>query len=746
MDVSIQRSMAEAQRTVEEQRVKIRSLEAELGKYTREGPRKRVRVEDDARDADQFELRSHVSHLEEQVSHLRQELEQLRIMKDKELKTKDMFLQQETKRVADLEQQRLFLLEEESATRKEIREKEDKWLKHKAETDSRLRALDKENHSLKQQLSDLQIDGRSTHSSLGNDLRVARDANKLLTAELETLRGELQRYKSTAESATRKAADDLCLRQQLLTAEETVRELKRELQMASENDRLVKHLRAEVSRYQDQDRRYQSSLSELKHLREQKHQAALLQEDISSLKSKIQRLELFEGRCYELEGQIKVLNHEKEEWKGAIVQLLHEGPNSAASGLTTPEDARQIVNRIHHEKLVLLEKTGELNIELSRIQAVANAKETKLKDTQSALQSERAKREELLEESGRQELRLAQLSRERDGLQSLLDSYSAQERRNASAVFSPAAEDPTRVDRMQFMELSLQQAKQQIAACQVELDSKNQLIQTLRTKLDSPSLPVPIESEDSSAAVRSLKASLEESQKECKRLTAQVEKLTNELILMEHKLGKGEYNRETMKVLHLKMNPHQQAIQVSKEQKEIDNLSIENSALKEKLAAVEKLVQRSAHLLPAASSSDKENAAAVGDVSALALENEQLKEMVANSKKRVDRLQHVFNKKSSEFREAIYRLLGWRIDMTGEPSNKDSQFVLRSMYAESNGDEIRFSLRSDRHFDLLETEFCRKLAETEHDSMAYLKVWNSIPAFLSHITLDLASKQTFVQS
>ncbi|KAJ5068342.1 mitotic spindle assembly checkpoint protein mad1 [Anaeramoeba ignava] len=95
----------------------------------------------------------------------------------------------------------------------------------------------------------------------------------------------------------------------------------------------------------------------------------------------------------------------------------------------------------------------------------------------------------------------------------------------------------------------------------------------------------------------------------------------------------------------------------------------------------------------------------------------------------------MFKQKIQEFREACYVLFGFRIDMIGQ------QFKLKSMFAEKPSDTLLFSKQDDDEFILLENEYSKSLSKEIH---AFLTTCHSIPAFLSHLTLDLFNNQTYL--
>eukprot|EP00968_Pinguiococcus_pyrenoidosus_P016356 scaffold1572_cov272-Pinguiococcus_pyrenoidosus.AAC.5 len=92
---------------------------------------------------------------------------------------------------------------------------------------------------------------------------------------------------------------------------------------------------------------------------------------------------------------------------------------------------------------------------------------------------------------------------------------------------------------------------------------------------------------------------------------------------------------------------------------------------------------------------------------------------------------------------------------------ENPQLRLRSMYAEKEDDSLLFAWKSpkdsaeaapeaagakagtedERELQLLETPFA---LGADSRSFIYLEKYHSVPAFLAHITLDLAEKQTIM--
>jgi len=113
---------------------------------------------------------------------------------------------------------------------------------------------------------------------------------------------------------------------------------------------------------------------------------------------------------------------------------------------------------------------------------------------------------------------------------------------------------------------------------------------------------------------------------------------------------------------------------------------------------------------------------------------EDFKAQLSSAEMKNQRLKEVFKKKIQEFREACYALTGFKIDVI-----RDNQYRLQSMYAERSTDDLLFESSSKGEMMLLATDFSSQLADQIE---TYLSRYNSIPAFLSSITLELFNRQT----
>ncbi|XP_047635375.1 mitotic spindle assembly checkpoint protein MAD1 isoform X4 [Phacochoerus africanus] len=201
----------------------------------------------------------------------------------------------------------------------------------------------------------------------------------------------------------------------------------------------------------------------------------------------------------------------------------------------------------------------------------------------------------------------------------------------------------------------------------------------------------------------------------------QLSQALEELGGQKQRADAGDFDQSKTKVLHLSLNPASVARQRLRE--DWQQLQEECKHLRELVRALE-----AGGPVPA----DLEAAAGLPSSKEVA----ELKRQVESAELKNQRLKEVFQTKIQEFRKACYALTGYQVDITTE-----GQFRLTSMYAERKADCLVFKAAgpSGTKMQLLETEFSRTVPELIE---LHLLRQDSIPAFLSALTLDLFSRQT----
>jgi mitotic spindle assembly checkpoint protein MAD1 len=354
---------------------------------------------------------------------------------------------------------------------------------------------------------------------------------------------------------------------------------------------------------------------------------------------------------------------------------------------------------------------------------------------------------------------ISRIKKERSGLQGNLDSSN----RHISVLEQQAKEDGSAVQKYQIeikelrtkMEASedaLRRVQAQEIIVQREADNLRDLLKTYEQKESQLSSMRGSESKNpgdtemhESPTVKGLQVSLESTRDQLKVLTEQHKTLTEEVDPLRKQLkdmetehervkkkfgllrdalmverakaeraeeqaheaerlaGKGSFNTDTTRVLHLGSNPLSQAI-------------------REKYEAEIKILQRSL----ANSGSNQQSADAALD-----------------AEKSIARLKEFFREQSAKFREAVYQITGCKIEMIPEGPDEKGRFKVRSMYGEREEDHLLFRWAGNsKTIDLMSSDQAEKLFKT--DVGLYITKFKSIPGFVSSLTLQLLENQTML--
>eukprot|EP00903_Cladosiphon_okamuranus_P008355 g8036.t1 len=199
-------------------------------------------------------------------------------------------------------------------------------------------------------------------------------------------------------------------------------------------------------------------------------------------------------------------------------------------------------------------------------------------------------------------------------------------------------------------------------------------------------------------------------------------------------LEKGEANGTGVhqcKVLHFEDNPAARAAKAHKEE------------IKKKIEALTEENKRLTHQLDSAGAGTMDASMSADGVPILGASRMGMRGAdTPDAKKFSLRLKEMYKERINYYRQTIYLLTGYRIDLMMDPTRQ--MLRLRSMYAEQESDCLLFQQKDQSQgggLELVETP----LAVQHMDKIdGFLNKCDSIPAFLSSLTIELFEKQTFV--
>uniref|UniRef100_A0A3P9KM72 Mitotic spindle assembly checkpoint protein MAD1 n=1 Tax=Oryzias latipes TaxID=8090 RepID=A0A3P9KM72_ORYLA len=548
-----------------------------------------------------------------------------------------------------------------------------------------------------------------TITSLKDELRELRQKiqNQDLVFSAQTL--EKQELQEQLDLQRRKYQEILQLCQTLQAAQSScsehiikIKELERRLILQEQDMAIVKTIKSEAAKVTDLEKELKRLREENSFLRESRENYNLLKEEAEGLGKKLERMEKTKEELVNVELEKQRLVEKLQAWENL--------GQSTGLNIRKPEDLSREVIQIQQREIALKEQNYTLNSRVRSVERLQSELRAELTQQCTKTMEEQKKREAQDALVRRLQKRVLLLTKERDGMRSILESYDSE---LASTEYSPQLNK-----RLREAEEVLQRTQSHNSEMEVEME-----LDSLKKQ--------PASSPESSSSVskeeeNTLRKKIEDLEAERQRLEEQNNILEMRL---ERNNMQGDYDPVKTRVLHFRMNPSSVAKQ--QRQQEVETLREEVTTLRELVRSL----QEGGGMLHAQDSSG----IYTPNIS-LSLppskEVQDLRKQMESSELRNQRLKEVFQKKIQEFRTVCYVLTGYQIDITTE-----NQYRLTSVYAEHMDDSLLFKKGSKGSMQLMETEFSKTLGEMVDLHLHHQK---SIPAFLSAVTLDLFGRQTTI--
>ncbi|XP_058568017.1 mitotic spindle assembly checkpoint protein MAD1 isoform X2 [Neofelis nebulosa] len=516
---------------------------------------------------------------------------------------------------------------------------------------------------------------------------------KSLESEKQELQEQLALQRKKCQEANEKVQELQARQEARADQEQRIRDLEQKLSLQEQDAAVVKNMKSELVRLPKMERELKQLREESAYLREMRETNGLLREELEGLRRRL-------GRQEKMQESLAVLELEKEKLL-AKLQSWERLEQTTGLNIRTPEDLSRFIVDLQQRELALQDRNNVITSSARGLEKVRQQLQEEVRQASGQLLEERKRRETQEALARRLQKRVLLLTKERDGMRAILGSYDSE--------LTPAEYSPQLTRRMREAEDMVQ--KVHAHSSEMELEVEVKMLQC-QTSASEPGFPVSREE------VSSLRLKIEELEGERSRLEEEKKTLEAQL---ERLTLQGGYDQSKTKVLHMSMNPASAAKQRLREDQA--RLQEECERLRELVRALER-----GGPVPA----DLEAAAGLPSSKEVA----ELKKQVESAELRNQRLKEVFHTKIQEFRKVCYALTGYQIDVTTE-----SQYRLTSMYAEHKADCLIFKATgpSGAKMQLLETAFSRTVPELIE---LHLLRQDSIPAFLSALTLDLFSRQT----
>ncbi|XP_054460341.1 mitotic spindle assembly checkpoint protein MAD1 [Anoplopoma fimbria] len=576
------------------------------------------------------------------------------------------------------------------------------------ERDSRLNTANQTISSLKDEIRELKQKIQNQDSTVSSQTL----ENQELQEQLDLQRRKYQEVSQLCQSL--QAAQTSCSEHII-----KIKELERRLTLQEQDFAIVKNVKSEVAKVPDLERDLKRLREDNAFLRENRENCSLLKEEVEGLRRKLERMEKTKEELVNMELEKERMAEKLKAWENI--------GQSTGLNIRKPEDLSREVIQIQQIEISLKEQNYTLNSRVRSAERSQSELRAELSQQRSKTLEEQKRREAQDALVRRLQKRVLLLTKERDGMRAILESYDSE--------LAPTEYSPQLSKRLREAEEVLQRTQNhnaemegQLTKAQEETGTLKLQLQTVELELESLKKQQASDTDGKSSVTKEemgiLRQKIEDLEAERQRLEQQNNVL--EMRLERHNL-QGDYDPVKTRVLHLKMNP----TTVAKQQRQLDV-----DALREEVTCLRQLVHSlqdggaSVHL------QDDSGVHATSLSLPPSKEVLDLRKQMESSELRNQRLKEVFQRKIQEFRTVCYVLTGYQIDITTE-----NQYRLTSVYAEHMDDSLLFKKGSNGSMQLMETEFSKTLGEMVALHLHHQK---SIPAFLSAVTLDLFSRQTTI--
>ncbi|XP_050173373.1 mitotic spindle assembly checkpoint protein MAD1 isoform X1 [Myiozetetes cayanensis] len=494
--------------------------------------------------------------------------------------------------------------------------------------------------------------------------------------------------------------------------EQKIKDLEQKLSQQEHDALIVKNMKAELARFPKMERELRQLREENAYFREMKENNGLLKEEVEGLQRKLERYEKVQAQLVTVELENEKLLAKLQSWEKL--------DQSTGLNIRTPDDLSRQIVALQQRELALKEQNSTFMNSARMLEKARQQLQEEILRVQSQLLDEKKRREHQEALVRRLQRRVVLLTKERDGMRAILESYDSE--------LTPAEHSPQLGRRMREAEDMVQKLHAHNTELEAQLSQVLEEVGNHKQRAEMLEVELKVLKSQQCTAEQSTVITKEEVDMlrlKIEELEAERSKLAEENRSLEMKLEKltvqGDYDPSRTKVLHFSMNPTTLAKQQRKEEQQ--QLQEECERLREMVRVLEGGGSISGNLEGVGSFQSPQEVA-------------ELKKQVESAELKNQRLKEVFQTKIQEFRKVCYTLTGYQIDITTE-----NQYRLSSIYAEHQGDCLLFkaSSSSGGKMQLLETEFSRTIRELID---LHLLHQDSIPAFLSALTLELFSRQT----
>ncbi|NXT03271.1 MD1L1 protein, partial [Jacana jacana] len=341
--------------------------------------------------------------------------------------------------------------------------------------------------------------------------------------------------------------------------EQKIKDLEQKISQQEHDALIVKNMKAELARFPKMERELCQLKEENAYFREMKENIGLLKEEVEGLRKKLERYENVQAQLVSVELENEKLLGKLKSWEKL--------DQSTGLNIRTPDDLSRQIVALQQREIALKEQNSTITNSARMLEKARQQLQEEILQTQSQLLDEKKKREQHEALVRRLQKRVLLLTKERDGMRAILESYDSE--------LTPAEHSPQLSRRLREAEEMAQklhahngELEAQLAQVLEEVGNHKQRAEMLEVEmkvLKSQECTAEQSTAITKEEVDTLRLKIEE-------LEAERSKLEEKNRSLEMKLEKltlqGDYDPSKTKVLHFSMNPATLAKQQRKEEQQ----------------------------------------------------------------------------------------------------------------------------------------------------------------------------------
>jgi len=512
------------------------------------------------------------------------------------------------------------------------------------------------------------------------EIQKNREKVSELEQKLDVLSIEKHRLEERKEAGEAAVMELVRVKEELARASLNAGRIQGELRANQEAVMQRQVMKDKLERFCDLERENVSLRKRNQLMAETAENSALMKEQVEQQKCEVERLAERVTEVDKLRADLEVALASGKEWAEVVRGwwLTQEERETLGVREVGVALAKEAVRKWQEKELQLVSQVAELGARAKELEEKLEEKEKVMACEKTDIAKIRAEQEEQTRLLKRLQRKLLLVTKERDSYKGVLDSYEKE------------------------VTLSGQEMdKERFAAQEKTLEEYKAMVDMLENNSAKPA-PQQKELETRITGLEERNASLEQE--------------------LERRAVKGDFNPEETMVLHMANNPMHQAL----ERREHDMLEMreERDALRTRVQLLEEGQTKDLTIMVGKKMEEGESSEEIS----------HMKEELEKAELRKQRLMEAFKKTSGDFREVVYQLTGYRIDVLA-----DHKYRMTPLYAESSADHLLFQKAKSGEIQMLESEYSLELGELME---LHLEKQNSIPMFLAGLIRHLWRRQS----